>query len=97
MENKSDKFCLGTWEAWESAVCAVVCINKIFFPFVRYRLLAFDHDLLSFADLNFEEWPVVLITNPKSFLYSSSAHEPLVKILYSTHIRYPVISSFHNI
>ncbi|KAM7110512.1 transmembrane protein 62 isoform 2-T2 [Ciconia maguari] len=53
----------------------------------RYRILAFDHDLLSFADLNFEEWPVVLITNPKSFLYSSSAHEPLVKILYSTHIR----------
>uniref|UniRef100_A0A8C0US45 Transmembrane protein 62 n=1 Tax=Cyanistes caeruleus TaxID=156563 RepID=A0A8C0US45_CYACU len=53
----------------------------------RYRILAFDHDLFSFADLNFEEWPVVLITNPKSFLYSSSAHEPLVKILYSTHIR----------
>ncbi|KAM9015872.1 transmembrane protein 62 isoform 2-T2 [Ara ararauna] len=53
----------------------------------RYRILAFDHDLLSFADLTFEEWPVVLITNPKSFLYSSSAHEPLDKILYSTHIR----------
>uniref|UniRef100_A0A8D0FB78 Transmembrane protein 62 n=1 Tax=Strix occidentalis caurina TaxID=311401 RepID=A0A8D0FB78_STROC len=53
----------------------------------RYRILAFDHDLLSFADLNFEEWPVVLITNPKSFLYSSSTHEPLVKIIYSTHIR----------
>ncbi|XP_063254696.1 transmembrane protein 62 [Prinia subflava] len=53
----------------------------------RYRILAFDHDLLSFADLNFEEWPVVLITNPKSFLYSSSTHEPLVKIGYSTHIR----------
>ncbi|XP_037994352.1 transmembrane protein 62 isoform X1 [Motacilla alba alba] len=53
----------------------------------RYRILAFDHDLLSFADLNFEEWPAVLITNPKSFLYSSSTHEPLVRILYSTHIR----------
>ncbi|KAM9556475.1 transmembrane protein 62 isoform 2-T2 [Guaruba guarouba] len=53
----------------------------------RYRILAFDHDLLSFADLTFEEWPVVLITNPKPFLYSSSAHEPLDKILYSTHIR----------
>ncbi|XP_064921974.1 transmembrane protein 62 isoform X1 [Columba livia] len=53
----------------------------------RYRILAFDHDLFSFVDLNFEEWPVVLITNPKSFLYSSSAHEPLVKILHSTHIR----------
>uniref|UniRef100_A0A8B9C3J7 Transmembrane protein 62 n=1 Tax=Anser brachyrhynchus TaxID=132585 RepID=A0A8B9C3J7_9AVES len=53
----------------------------------RYRILAFDHDLLSFTDLTFEEWPAVLITNPKSRLYSSSSHEPLVKILYSTHIR----------
>ncbi|XP_071894900.1 transmembrane protein 62 isoform X2 [Anas platyrhynchos] len=53
----------------------------------RYRILAFDHDLLSFTDLTFEEWPAVLITNPKSRLYSSSSHEPLVKILHSTHIR----------
>ncbi|KAF7251497.1 Transmembrane protein 62 [Varanus komodoensis] len=53
----------------------------------KYRILAFDHDLFSFADLRFEEWPVVLITNPKSFLYSSSAHEPLQRILHSTHIR----------
>ncbi|XP_009073213.1 PREDICTED: transmembrane protein 62, partial [Acanthisitta chloris] len=60
----------------------------------KYRILAFDHDLFSFADLNFEEWPVVLITNPKSFLYSSSAHEPLVKILYSTHIRILAFSPY---
>ncbi|XP_077674923.1 transmembrane protein 62 isoform X4 [Eretmochelys imbricata] len=53
----------------------------------KYRILAFDHDLLSFADMNFEKWPAVLITNPKSLLYSSSTHEPLVKILHSTHIR----------
>uniref|UniRef100_A0A8C6YWU5 Transmembrane protein 62 n=1 Tax=Nothoprocta perdicaria TaxID=30464 RepID=A0A8C6YWU5_NOTPE len=53
----------------------------------RYRIFAFDHDLLSFVDLRFEEWPAILITNPKSFLYSSSAHEPLEKIRYSTHIR----------
>ncbi|XP_067413991.1 transmembrane protein 62 isoform X3 [Emydura macquarii macquarii] len=60
----------------------------------KYRILAFDHDLLSFADLNFEEWPAVLITNPKSLLYSSSTHEPLVKILHSTHIRILVFSPF---
>ncbi|KAJ6667246.1 hypothetical protein lerEdw1_017224 [Lerista edwardsae] len=53
----------------------------------RYRILAFDHDLFSFADLTFEEWPVVLITNPKPFLYSSSAHEPLQRIRHSTYIR----------
>uniref|UniRef100_A0A8C6Y0W7 Transmembrane protein 62 n=1 Tax=Naja naja TaxID=35670 RepID=A0A8C6Y0W7_NAJNA len=53
----------------------------------KYRILAFDHDLFSFADLKFEEWPVILITNPKSYLYSSYAHEPLRRILHSTHIR----------
>ncbi|XP_064421286.1 transmembrane protein 62 [Latimeria chalumnae] len=53
----------------------------------RYRILAFDHDLLSFVDLTFDSWPVVLVTNPKSALYSSPEHEPLKRIQYSTHIR----------
>ncbi|XP_047622516.1 transmembrane protein 62 isoform X2 [Phacochoerus africanus] len=53
----------------------------------RYRIFAFDHDLFSFADLIFGEWPVILITNPKSLLYSSAKHEPLERLLYSTHIR----------
>ncbi|XP_036591884.1 transmembrane protein 62 isoform X2 [Trichosurus vulpecula] len=53
----------------------------------RYRIFAFDHDLFSFADLVFDKWPVVLITNPKPYLYSSSTHEPLERLLSSTHIR----------
>ncbi|XP_021574200.1 transmembrane protein 62 isoform X3 [Carlito syrichta] len=53
----------------------------------RYRIFAFDHDLFSFADLIFGKWPVVLITNPKSLLYSCAKHEPLERLLYSTHIR----------
>ncbi|XP_069773427.1 transmembrane protein 62 isoform X3 [Narcine bancroftii] len=53
----------------------------------RYRLLVFDHDLFSFVDLKFDTWPVVVITNPKSTLHSSPAHEPLGKIKHSTHIR----------
>ncbi|KAF5925505.1 hypothetical protein HPG69_001952 [Diceros bicornis minor] len=53
----------------------------------RYRIFAFDHDLFSFADLIFGEWPVVLITNPKSLLYSCANHEPLERLLHSTHIR----------
>ncbi|XP_027426739.1 transmembrane protein 62 isoform X7 [Zalophus californianus] len=53
----------------------------------RYRIFAFDHDLFSFADLAFDEWPVVLITNPKSLLYSCARHEPLERLLHSTHIR----------
>lgn len=61
----------------------------------RYRIFAFDHDLFSFADLIFGEWPVVLITNPKSLLYSSAKHEPLERLLHSTHIRYVAI--FQNL
>ncbi|XP_045057436.1 transmembrane protein 62 isoform X1 [Desmodus rotundus] len=53
----------------------------------RYRVFAFDHDLFSFADVIFGEWPVVLITNPKSLLYSCPKHEPLERLLHSTHIR----------
>ncbi|XP_048455595.1 transmembrane protein 62 [Rhincodon typus] len=58
----------------------------------KYRLLAFDHDLFSFVDLNLNKWPAVLITNPKSALYSSPGHEPLGKIKHSTHIRVLVFS-----
>ncbi|XP_045395709.1 transmembrane protein 62 isoform X1 [Lemur catta] len=53
----------------------------------RYRIFAFDHDLFSFADLTFGKWPVVLITNPKSLLYSCAKREPLERLFHSTHIR----------
>ncbi|XP_060030476.1 transmembrane protein 62 isoform X2 [Erinaceus europaeus] len=60
----------------------------------RYRIFAFDHDLFSFADLTFDEWPVVLITNPKSLLYNCAKHEPLDRLLHSTHIRVLAFSLF---
>ncbi|XP_054651431.1 transmembrane protein 62 isoform X2 [Dunckerocampus dactyliophorus] len=53
----------------------------------RYRILAFDHDLLSFSDLRFEQWPVVLITNPKDVQYLHPGLEPVGRIRMSTHIR----------
>uniref|UniRef100_A0A665WVK3 Transmembrane protein 62 n=2 Tax=Echeneis naucrates TaxID=173247 RepID=A0A665WVK3_ECHNA len=53
----------------------------------RYRVLAFDHDLLSFSDLRFEQWPAVLITNPKDAQYLHPGVEPLGRIQRSTHIR----------
>ncbi|XP_028294515.1 transmembrane protein 62 isoform X3 [Gouania willdenowi] len=53
----------------------------------RYRVLAFDHDLLSFVDLKFEQWPAVLITNPKDAQYVHPGVEPLGRIRRSTHIR----------
>ncbi|KAM9293908.1 transmembrane protein 62 [Gastrophryne carolinensis] len=58
----------------------------------RYRIFAFDHDLFSFIDLQYEEWPAILITNPKSALYSNPAEEPLKRIQHSTHIRVLVFS-----
>ncbi|XP_029454541.1 transmembrane protein 62 isoform X2 [Rhinatrema bivittatum] len=61
---------------------------------MRYRILAFDHDLFSFSDLKSDEWPVVLITNPKSALYRSSAHEPLGRMKHSSHIRILAFSPF---
>uniref|UniRef100_A0A672PUX8 Transmembrane protein 62 n=1 Tax=Sinocyclocheilus grahami TaxID=75366 RepID=A0A672PUX8_SINGR len=53
----------------------------------RYRILAFDHDLLSFTDVTFEDWPAVLITNPKDAQYLHPGVEPLGRIGSSTHIR----------
>uniref|UniRef100_A0A8C8ER69 Transmembrane protein 62 n=1 Tax=Oncorhynchus tshawytscha TaxID=74940 RepID=A0A8C8ER69_ONCTS len=53
----------------------------------RYRVLAFDHDLLSFMDLKFQQWPAVLITNPKEAQYLHPGVEPLGRIHSSTHIR----------
>ncbi|XP_046874014.1 transmembrane protein 62 [Hypomesus transpacificus] len=53
----------------------------------RYRVLAFDHDLLSFSDLTFQQWPAVLITNPKEAQYLHPGAEPLGRVRRSTHIR----------
>lgn len=53
----------------------------------RYRILAFDHDLFSFSDLTFEDWPAMLITNPKDAQYLQPGVEPLGRIRSSTHIR----------
>lgn len=53
----------------------------------RYRVLAFDHDLLSFTDVQFEQWPVVLVTNPKDVQYLHPGAEPLGRMRQSTHIR----------
>ncbi|XP_040268699.1 transmembrane protein 62 isoform X1 [Bufo bufo] len=58
----------------------------------RYRIFAFDHDLFSFVDLQYDKWPAILITNPKSALYTNPAEEPLRRILHSTHIRILVFS-----
>ncbi|XP_072041604.1 transmembrane protein 62-like [Amphiura filiformis] len=57
-----------------------------------YRVMAYDHDLLSFNDVNFGEWPVVLITNPKRARFMAPKHEPVDKMIHSTHIRFLLFS-----
>ncbi|GAB1606623.1 transmembrane protein 62-like [Argonauta hians] len=52
-----------------------------------FRLLAIDHDILSFTDEEINTWPLVLITNPKHALFMATKHEPLYRIATSTHIR----------
>ncbi|XP_043259498.1 transmembrane protein 62-like [Colletes gigas] len=52
-----------------------------------YRLAAIDHGQFSFIDVKHDEWPVVLITNPKHALYMMPRKENLMSILKSTHIR----------
>ncbi|KAG5862870.1 hypothetical protein JTB14_023940 [Gonioctena quinquepunctata] len=52
-----------------------------------YRLLAIDHGLLSFTDIEHREWPVTLITNPKHALFVNPSKENLDIMRNSTHVR----------
>ncbi|XP_055386194.1 transmembrane protein 62-like isoform X2 [Condylostylus longicornis] len=35
-----------------------------------FRVAAFDHGLFSFTDVRYNEWPIILVTNPKNALYN---------------------------
>ncbi|OWA55131.1 Transmembrane protein 62, partial [Hypsibius exemplaris] len=52
-----------------------------------FRLMAVDHDLFSFTDVNFNDWPMAMITNPKDVRFYAPVHEPLDRISRSTHVR----------
>ena len=58
----------------------------------RYRIMAIDHDLASFVDTNYMNWPVILVTNPKEARLSAPYVEPLRRMIYSTHIRILIFS-----
>lgn len=65
------------------------CFNwivKVIIAF-RYRLLAIDHGMFSFIDVQHGDWPVVLVTNPKNSLFLIPHKEDLNVIKNSTHIR----------
>ena len=53
----------------------------------RIRLAAVDHQLFSFVDVGFREFPIALMTNPKRTECSMPKYEPVGRIQNSTHIR----------
>jgi hypothetical protein len=57
-----------------------------------YRLLAYDHDSLSFVDATLGEWPVVLVTHPKDARHLVDT-DPIANMQSATHIRVVVASS----
>uniref|UniRef100_A0A2M3ZKX5 Putative transmembrane protein 62 n=1 Tax=Anopheles braziliensis TaxID=58242 RepID=A0A2M3ZKX5_9DIPT len=58
----------------------------------RYRLAAFDHGYFSFVDVQHNQWPVVLVTNPKEALFNIPGKESPGPVLESTHIRILIFS-----
>ncbi|XP_077529231.1 transmembrane protein 62-like [Haemaphysalis longicornis] len=57
-----------------------------------FRVAAVDHGLFSFVDVRYREWPIILVTNPKSVVSYIPSVEPLSRISRSTHIRVLVFS-----
>lgn len=53
----------------------------------KYRLVAVDHGLLSFADISHGEWPVIVVTNPKNSAIVAPEVEPVSAIMTSSHVR----------
>lgn len=53
----------------------------------RVRLAAIDHQLFSFVDVGFKQFPIALMTNPRRPQYSMPKYEPVDRALNSTHIR----------
>eukprot|EP01029_Cantina_marsupialis_P013080 TRINITY_DN2898_c0_g1_i1.p1 TRINITY_DN2898_c0_g1~~TRINITY_DN2898_c0_g1_i1.p1 ORF type:complete len:711 (+),score=139.53 TRINITY_DN2898_c0_g1_i1:119-2251(+) len=51
-----------------------------------FRVMVFDHRLMSFTDTKLNEWPIIVITNPKDARFLVDV-EPLGDIAISTHIR----------
>ncbi|CAH1790984.1 unnamed protein product [Owenia fusiformis] len=59
----------------------------------KFRVLAIDHDLMSFTDVSLDDWPIILVTNPKHALFTTPLHEPTGRIRQSSHIRILVFSN----
>ncbi len=52
-----------------------------------YRIIAVDHDMISFVDTNIDQKVAVIVTNPKNAAFHLAHHEDISAIERSTHIR----------
>ena len=87
---------LGDW-MWNRRLVCHFLLCFFFFSYVlvdmlscfdvRYRLVAVDHDLVSFTDTSLHQWPLVLITNPKPAQFVIPHAEPLDRMALSSHVR----------
>ena len=59
----------------------------------KYRVSAVDHGLFSFTDVQLDEWPVIVLTNPIPAAYSMPNFEPTYRMNRSTHIRTLIFSN----
>jgi len=60
----------------------------------KFRVLAIDNGILTFSDNVAGDWPVVVVTNPKSSRFLAPKVEPLQKIRKSSEIRILAFSPF---
>uniref|UniRef100_A0A6B2E9D5 Uncharacterized protein n=1 Tax=Phlebotomus kandelakii TaxID=1109342 RepID=A0A6B2E9D5_9DIPT len=52
-----------------------------------FRLAAIDHGMFSFVDVRHNEWPIVLVTNPKDAMFNNPQREDVHLQADSSHIR----------
>ncbi|MCL4116407.1 UNVERIFIED_CONTAM: hypothetical protein GTU68_024498, partial [Idotea baltica] len=57
-----------------------------------FRVGVTDHGLFSFVDVALDDWPIILITNPKNAMFVMTHNEPFHLTFHSTHIRTSKIS-----
>ncbi|XP_005089199.1 transmembrane protein 62 [Aplysia californica] len=58
----------------------------------KFRVMAFDHDLMSFTDAQLGDWPLVVVLNPKDSQFLSAENEPVELIERSSHVKVLVFS-----
>lgn len=60
-----------------------------------FRIVAIDHDMMSFSDFQYKEWPAIVLTNPKNSKFMMPRTEPIGRIKKSSHIRFLIFDPWN--